>query len=140
MREGPTNDRGDTLEGMAYGAGGQPRPRPLGLGTAGPGGADHASAGRRTHDDLAHAGGAYLEGGLDHAVADVQRPGKPRRYRTEVEAQITALACSAPPTGAKRWTMLLLERAARAQPGMKQISRETIRRLLKKTVSNRGAG
>jgi hypothetical protein len=73
-------------------------------------------------------------------VADVQRPGKPRRYRTEVEAQITALACSAPPTGAKRWTMLLLERAARAQPGMKQISRETIRRLLKKTVSNRGAG
>jgi hypothetical protein len=83
---------------------------------------------------------AYLEGGLDHAVADVQRPGKPRRYRTEVEAQITALACSAPPTGAKRWTMLLLERAARAQPGMKQISRETIRRLLKKTVSNRGAG
>ena len=30
---------------------------------------------------------AYLQGGLDHAVADVQRPGKPRRYRTEVEAQ-----------------------------------------------------
>jgi len=83
---------------------------------------------------------AYLEGGLDHAVADVQRPGKPRRYRTEVEAQITALACSARPTGAKRWTLLLLERAARAQPGMRQISRETIRRLLKKTVSNRGAG
>jgi homeodomain-containing protein len=83
---------------------------------------------------------AYLEGGLDHAVADVQRPGKPRRYRTEVEAQITALACSAPPAGAKRWTLLLLERAARAQPGMKQISRETIRRLLKKTVSNPGAG
>ncbi len=82
---------------------------------------------------------AYLEGGLGHALVDVQRPGKPRRYRTEVEARITALACSAPPAGAKRWTLLLLERAARAQPAMAQISRETIRRLLKKTVSNPGA-
>jgi transposase len=83
---------------------------------------------------------AYLEGGLGHALEDVQRSGKPRRYRTEVEAQITALACSAPPVGAKRWTLLLLEKAARAQPEMKHISRETIRRLLKKTVSNPGAG
>jgi len=82
---------------------------------------------------------AYLEGGLGHALVDVQRPGKPRRYRTEVEARITALACSAPPAGAKRWTLLLLEQAARAQPAMAQISRETIRRLLKKTVSNPGA-
>src|SRR5258708_866708 len=54
--EGPTNDRGDTLEGMAYGAGGQPRARALGVGATGPGGADHASAGRGTYDDLAHAG------------------------------------------------------------------------------------
>ena len=83
---------------------------------------------------------AYLEGGLGHALVDVQRPGKPRRYRTEVEARITALACSAPPAGAKRWTLLLLEQAARRQPAMAQISRETIRRLLKKTVSNPGAG
>jgi hypothetical protein len=82
---------------------------------------------------------AYLEGGLGHAVVDVQRPGKPRRYRTGVEARITALACSAPPAGAKRWTLLLLEQAARAQPAMAQISRETIRRLLKKTASNLGA-
>src|SRR5882672_7777047 len=54
--EGPTNDRGDALEGMAYGAGGQPRARALGLGATGPGVADHASAGRRTYDDLAYAG------------------------------------------------------------------------------------
>lgn len=83
---------------------------------------------------------AYLEGGLGHALVDVQRPGKPRRYRTEVEARITALACSAPPPGAKRWTLLLLEQAARKQPAMAQISRETIRRLLKKTASNPGGG
>ena len=82
---------------------------------------------------------AYLEGGMGFALVDVQRPGKPRRYRTEVEARITALACSAPPAGAKRWTLVLLEQAARAQPAMGEISRETIRRLLKKTASNPGA-
>ena len=83
---------------------------------------------------------AYLEGGLQYALRDVARPGKPRQYRTEAEAQVAALACSAPPAGAKRWTLVLLEQAAQTRPGMREISRETIRRLLKKTASNRGAG
>jgi hypothetical protein len=82
---------------------------------------------------------AYLEGGLEYAVHDVQRPGAPRRYETDVEAEISALACSAPPAGAKRWTLVLLEREARGRPQMKHISRETIRRLLKKTASSPGA-
>jgi len=82
---------------------------------------------------------AYLEGGVEYALRDAARPGKPRRYGTGVEAQISALACSEPPAGAKRWTIALLEQAARAQPGIDSISRETIRRLLKKTASNRGA-
>jgi transposase len=81
---------------------------------------------------------AYLEGGLDLALRDVQRPGAPRRYETDVEAEVTALACSKPPAGAKRWTLVLLERAARGRPGMQDISRETIRRLLKKTASSPG--
>lgn len=83
---------------------------------------------------------AYLEGGLEYALRDVARPGKPRRYDTDVEAQVTALACSAPPAGAKRWTLVLLEQAAQAQAGIGPISRETIRRLLKKTLSSHGAG
>jgi transposase len=82
---------------------------------------------------------AYVEGGVEHALFDVQRPGKPRQYDTEAEAKIAALACSQPPAGAQRWTLVLLEQAARAQPGMKRISRETVRRLLKKTASNPGA-
>ncbi len=83
---------------------------------------------------------AYLEGGVEYAVRDIARTGKPRRYSTDVEAQISALACSAPPAGAKRWTLELLEQAAQSQAGIGPISRETIRRLLKKTASNRGAG
>lgn len=82
---------------------------------------------------------AYLEGGAEHALHDLPRPGKPRRYDTNIEARISALACSEPPAGAKRWTLELLEQAAQAQAGIGPISRETVRRLLKKTASSRGA-
>jgi hypothetical protein len=82
---------------------------------------------------------AYLEGGAEHAVRDAARPGKPIQYGANVEAQISALACSSPPEGATRWTLELLEQAAQALPDVGPISRETIRRLLKKTASNRGA-
>lgn len=82
---------------------------------------------------------AYLQGGLDFALHDEARPGKPKRYEADAEAQVTALACSAPAAGAERWTIALLTEAARRHPGMKSISRETIRRVLKKTSSSPGA-
>jgi hypothetical protein len=82
---------------------------------------------------------AYLKGGLDFALHDEPRPGKPKTYQADVEAQVTALACSAPPSGAQRWTVVLLTQAARRHPQMKTISRETIRRILKKTSSSPGA-
>jgi len=82
---------------------------------------------------------AYLEGGLEYALRDVERPGQPKRYCAAEEAQVTALACSSPPQGAKRWTVALLTEAARRHPQMRRISRESIRRLLKKTSSNLGA-
>jgi hypothetical protein len=82
---------------------------------------------------------AYLEGGLEYALRDVERPGQPKRYCAPEEAQVTALACSSPPQGAKRWTVELLTEAARRHPQMRRISRESIRRLLKKTSSNLGA-
>jgi len=82
---------------------------------------------------------AYLEGGLEFALRDEARPGKPKRYRADVEAQVTALACSDPPPGAQRWSVVLLTEAAHRHPQMKTISRETIRRILKKTSSNPGA-
>jgi hypothetical protein len=81
---------------------------------------------------------AYLEGGLEHALLDAPRPGAPRKYETGVEAEIAALSCSTPPAGAKRWTLVLLEQEARRRPEMQNLSRETIRRLLKKTASNLG--
>jgi hypothetical protein len=82
---------------------------------------------------------AYLEGGLEYALHDVARPGKPQRYRADAQTEVAALACSSPPPGAKRWTVALLTQAARRHPQMREISRESIRRLLKKTSSNPGA-
>lgn len=79
---------------------------------------------------------AYHEGGVEYALRDVAHPGKPRQYDTGVEAQILALASSEPPMGAKRWTLESLAQSAQAQSDIGPISRETIRRLLKKAASN----
>lgn len=83
---------------------------------------------------------AYVQGGVELALFDVARSGRPRRYDTDAEARVTALACSAPPEGRQRWTMAELERAARQEPGLGTVSRETVRRMLKKTTSSPGAG
>ena len=83
---------------------------------------------------------AYLQGGLELAVFDVERSGRPRQYNTDAGARVIALACSTPPKGRQRWTMVELEQAARQEPGMESVSRETVRRMLKKTISSPGAG
>jgi transposase len=83
---------------------------------------------------------AYLQGGVDLAVFDVTRPGRPRQYDTDDEARVTALACTTPPKGQQRWTIGQLEHAARQEPGLSRVSRETVRRMLKKTISSPGAG
>ncbi len=76
---------------------------------------------------------AFQEKGVDYALRDVSRSGAPRRYLTDGEAEVVALTCQQPPEGAKRGTIKLLTDAARQRPGLQQVSRETIRRWLKKT-------
>jgi len=82
---------------------------------------------------------AYVEKGLDYALHDVARPGQPRKYGTDQEAEVVTLACSAPPKGGKRWTIRSLTKAAHLRPKLRKISRESVRRLLKKTAANLGA-
>ena len=76
---------------------------------------------------------AYLQGGVDLAVFDLARSGRPRKYGADDEARVTALACSAPPAGRQRWTIVELERAARQESSLGSVSRETVRRMLKKS-------
>src|SRR5487761_445577 len=48
---------------------------------------------------------AYLEGGVDFVLHAESRHGKPEQYEADDEAQSAALACTAPPPGAQRWTI-----------------------------------
>jgi transposase len=82
---------------------------------------------------------AYLQGGVERAVFDLARSGRPRRYGAEAEARVMALANSEPPEGRQRWTLLELERAARQQFGLDSVSRETVRRILKRTATGTAA-
>jgi hypothetical protein len=53
---------------------------------------------------------------------------------------VVALVCSAPPSGHQRWTIRLLTAAACERPGLANVSRETVRLMLKKTIASLGAG
>lgn len=50
----------------------------------------------------------FVEGGLENALYDKPRPGAIPKITGEIEAQLTMLACSAPPEGRARWTLQLL--------------------------------
>ena len=75
-----------------------------------------------------------MEKGLDYALHDVSRPGQPRQYGTDQQAEVVALVCSAPPRGSKRWTIQLLTKAVRRRSKLRTISRESIRLFLKKRL------
>ena len=55
------------------------------------------------------------------------------------EAQLIAVACSAPPEGRARWTLKLLADTLVALDIVETISAECVRTTLKKTHSNRGS-
>jgi len=82
---------------------------------------------------------AYVEEGLEIAV---QRKKPDREYEHvldgEGEAHLIALACSEPPSGRKRWSLRLLRDRFVKLGHVDDISHETIRRALKKTISSPG--
>ena len=79
----------------------------------------------------------YLSQGLDSALYDRPRSGKPPKIDGTARAKITALACSKAPTGHARWTLRLLADKAVELGFCESISHETVKEVLKKTDSNR---
>ena len=81
----------------------------------------------------------FVERGLAEAL---DPPASKRVYQRKLdgkgEAQLIALACSAPPEGCKHWTMRLLAGAMVELEYVDSISHETVSRVLKKTRSSRG--
>lgn len=63
---------------------------------------------------------------------------KEKKADGELEAQLIALSCSEAPEGFARWSLRLLADKMVEMEYIESISHETIRRVLKKTNSNRG--
>jgi transposase len=81
----------------------------------------------------------FVEDGLEAAL--VRQPTSrtyARRLDGAGEARLTALACSAPPEGRKRWTLGLLADRVVALGHAERLSYETVRRVLKKVGPSRG--
>lgn len=72
----------------------------------------------------------YQTGGLDSALFDCQRPGRPRKFHKKQEERITAIACTKPPAGQARWTLEMIKEAAEKNRIVKKICKETVRILL----------
>jgi transposase len=80
----------------------------------------------------------FAQGGMPRALYDAPRPGAQRRLTGKQEARLVAEACSQAPEGRKRWTVQLLADRAVVLGLAEQLSRETVRRVLKKTTPSRG--
>lgn len=75
---------------------------------------------------------------IELALTDKPRPGQPRKVTAEVEAHITAIACSHPPEGRQRWTLELIRDKLISLQWVGSISDEAIRLSLKKASSSPG--
>jgi transposase len=75
----------------------------------------------------------FVEDGMEAALADKPRPGAPPEMDGKQGAMIVALACSEVPDGQARWSVRLLARRAVELEVVETVSRETVRRVLKKT-------
>lgn len=80
----------------------------------------------------------YNKLGAKDAIVDEERTGQPVKYTKKDEAEIIATACSDAPEGRSRWTLDLLKEAVGEKSNLKNISREAIRLILKKTNINLG--
>ena len=75
----------------------------------------------------------FLAEGLESALAEKSRSGKPISISGEARARITALACSEAPVGHARWTLRLLADKVVELGFVDSISHNHVRRILKKT-------
>lgn len=79
----------------------------------------------------------YQAEGLESALTEKPRSGKPPRITGEQKARITALACSEAPAGHVRWTLRLLADKSVELGLIDSISHNYARTILKKTSCNR---
>lgn len=81
----------------------------------------------------------YSEQGLDYALSELPRPGRPPVLDARQDALLVAYACSDAPEGRETWTMQLLADRLVTLGIVEQVSDETVRLRLKKTKRSPGS-
>lgn len=82
----------------------------------------------------------FCKEGLEAVLTDKPMgPTTPRKVTGELEARLSALACSQAPEGQARWTLRLLAERVVELGYVESLSYATVSALLKKTNSNLGA-
>ena len=72
----------------------------------------------------------FVEGNLERALSEEQRPGAERKLTGKEEASLVATDCASPPKGRARWTLELLADAMVKLTDHESLSHETVRRRL----------
>jgi|SRR6185369_3773250 putative transposase len=76
---------------------------------------------------------------LVEVLEEEPRSGRPLKLDSRVAAQVTMLACSAPPAGRARWTLHLIADKVVKLGVTDSISHESVRQMLKKIASSPGS-
>lgn len=97
--------------------------------------AEALSVGRATVERIRKK---FVDGGLGWALNERPRPGASCKLNGRQVALLTALACSEPPEGQKRWTMQLLADRLVELGEVESLSHDTVGRALKKTRPSPG--
>jgi transposase len=83
---------------------------------------------RRSVTNVANA---YIANGLDSALYDDERSGRPIDFDDRERSRIIAMVCSDPPDGSYRWTLdLIVEESQKRSLIGRSISREQVRIIL----------
>lgn len=73
----------------------------------------------------------YEEMGIERALHDDSRPGRPPEFDARVHTKIVATVCSDPPEGFDRWTLELLKDKLESDGTVESIAKDTIRVVLR---------
>ena len=83
-----------------------------------------------TPQAIRKVGHRYVEGGLDRALYEKERPGAAALLEDSQKQRIVAMVCAGPPEGHARWTVRLVAEHAVKKRLVPRVGRETIRVLL----------
>lgn len=75
----------------------------------------------------------FSDKGLESALKEKPRTGRPEKLQGKAKAHLIALACSDPPEGRAVWTLRLLANRCVSLDLVENVCHETIRKVLKKT-------